>query len=498
MSTADRISNIKIPPLAQIVPVLAILMEVFWAYIVLAWIRQIAAWPEVPFNLASCLILALATEILVRFALARKWPVFRVRVVILPLTLLLLIVLIRWSLGGGYAIGDTNWFSYAANEMSAIIVAFLFGIYLIWRGISVGRQPNAFSDLYRRFIIGLAAVIVILILWGFAGEKQGDVWGSVGLEIILFFGSGLLALAIANLETLRIELQEHQEATSSFTRRWISMLVILVVAIIGLSTALVSIFSTNTAGTITHFLGNLWDWLVTGIIYLLYPIGFVAQVLIYVGQFLLKLFGVNTPPPQEITGPIDWSKMMQGQQPSQIPEALLQILKWGAIIAVIGLIVFFLVRALTRYWQAKTEEGVEETNETLWSWKVFSMDLKSVLAWLFRWLPRRKRKPAATSISVFDPASVSADPDRIYSIREIYQALLWEGRQSGTPRRQSETPYEYGKRLKQYNHEISDELDNLTEAYILERYGQVNPEAQKVSWINRLWRSLRAKFHQSE
>jgi hypothetical protein len=86
----------------------------------------------------------------------------------------------------------------------------------------------------------------------------------------------------------------------------------------------------------------------------------------------------------------------------------------------------------------------------------------------------------------------------LYTIREIYQALLWEGRQNGTPRRSTETPYEYKLRLQEHRETMSEELNSLTEAYIVERYGQINPPPEKVSWLNGIWRSLREKFRNKE
>lgn len=501
MSAKSRLPILKMPGLSQVVPILAIIMEVCWSYTILAFISRMASrvWDGPPLNLVSSLALAIFTVIIVRQSLARKWSLKKVRWVVMPAVVVVLLLLLRLNTGGGYSITDAGWVSYASANLSALMVGFLFGLYLVWRGISGGRKENSFSDIYKRFLAGLVGIILVLVAWGFAGEMRGEVWGSIGLEIVLFFGTGLLALAIANLETLRIELAQHQEATASFSRRWLSMIIILVLAILGLGIAAFSIFSSDAGGTLSHFLGVLYHWFITGITYLLYPVGLVVTGLYYVVRFFLNLLrGEITPPEFEMTGPGEWAQMLEGQTETQIPAALLMALKWGSIVLITGLIIFFLVRALSRYWQSKSGEDVEEVHETLWTWKLFIRDLKSVLAWLFRWA-RRKKKARGEDVpaDAFDPG-VAGDPDRQYSIREIYRALLRQGRQAGSPRRATETPYEYGRRLQTFHRDAGEELEVLTEAYIIERYGHVNPTPEKVSRVNRVWRVLREKMTRRE
>ncbi len=499
MSSLVNKLGLKIPGLPLLATILAVLMEVFWAFTVLAWISQVASWGHEPVNLISCLVLAVFTALLVRWSMNGKWSAAKTRWVVLPSVFILWIILVRWNLSGGFAVWETRWFAYAGAHIVEVIVASLFLIYLTWRGISVGRQENSFTSLYRRFLIGLVGIIFTLVLWGFSGDRKGDIWSGAGLEIVLFFGTGLLALAIANLETLRTELVQHQEATTSFSRRWLSMLIILVLAILGISLALAAVFSSDAGSTIAGILGTLGDWLLTAFIYLLYPIGFIAQCLYYVARYILSLLRGEVQPPEfQPSGPADWQKTLEGQSTVQIPDGVVLGLKIGAIVVVVGLVIFFLARMLTRYWQGKAEEGIEETHETLWSWKLFSMDLRSVFAWLFRWMHRRKKSADTPPEAVISALAMDKDNARLFTIRELYQALLWQGRETGTPRFSTETPYEYEKRLSKQRETISEELNNLTEAYIVDRYGQVAPEQEKVAWLNRVWRSLKAKFVKTE
>ena len=147
MSAKNRSILLKLPGLSQIVPVLTILMEVFWSYACLVFISQMASrvWEGPPLNLISCVILALFTEVIVRLAMARKWSLKKIRWLVLSPVLLLLLVILRLNLSGGYSLQDTGWFSYAGANLSAILVGF-FSEFIWPGGVSAPaarRKPSA-------------------------------------------------------------------------------------------------------------------------------------------------------------------------------------------------------------------------------------------------------------------------------------------------------------------------------------------------------------------
>jgi hypothetical protein len=496
---ANIASKLKIPALSNVIPILVVMMEVFWVYSWLIWISSMpnVNWTNPPLNLASCLLLGLFVEIIVHRSLASHWSITRVRFTVVPLSFLLLFVLFRFNLGGGYNLFDPHWFSYAGSRIGLLVTVAIFGTLLIWRAISAGLQDNSFTSIYRRFVFGLVAIILVLIFWRFNGRQVASIWQSIGLEVLLFFGCGLLALAISNLERLRLELAQHQEATASFSRRWISMLIILVVAILVLGLLLTGVLSLDTGRSIVNVLGKLGNWLLTGFLYLLYPVGLVGQLFYWVMRWILALIRREPPPQQQEGDTGDPNRMFQQNVEAHLPVALVQTLKWGSIILVIALVVFFLSRLLSRYWKVKSDEGIEEVHETLGSWNLFKMDLRSFFDWLFQRFRRRAQVSEDAAILLRPEVSENED-NKLYTIREIYRGVLWEGRNEGTPRRSQETPFEYSQRLKQHRADLADELDTLTQAYVVERYGQINPEPEKVTWLNRVWRSMRNKFRNKD
>lgn len=482
------------------VGVLAVAGEVLWAYPWLAWIGRWDAvrWARPPLSLASVLALAVAVEVIARFTLGRGWPLRYVRLLVLAVAVALLAVLVRLGLGGNYSLFDTAWGRHAADNLSSLAGALAFGTYVIWRAISTGREHLAFEDLYRKFLLGLGGLVALFVLWG-ATSRSGEfrrLVASAGLYGVAYFALGLLALALVNLQSIREEMVQKEGASRLMDRRWLSLLLGTVLAIVGVSLALASVLSLDLAALLLHPLNVLANWLLVAFIYVVgYPLGVVAAILIYILRFLVHLAGGG-----QRTGPLnitnvsdflsDLQKASQGQEARGIPPEAAVSLKWVFIALVTVAVLLVLARALFRYWKGKPEE-VEEVSESLWTWQVLRDDifsiLRGLLQWLGRWRPARKRQavpPPAATVEVLDETQV-------FSIRELYQALLWEGRGTGQPRKPSETPYEYENRLESALDVPVPGLQAITSAYVAYRYGGIAAQGEQLVTLNRLWRQVR-------
>jgi hypothetical protein len=94
-----------------------------------------------------------------------------------------------------------------------------------------------------------------------------------------------------------------------------------------------------------------------------------------------------------------------------------------------------------RYWEGKPEKEVEEEHETLWSWGLLKKDLGLLLSWLFGWVKRLRIRSIQKTKEFSIPEAIQSEKsNKTFSIRELYQALLWQGRQTGVPRKKYETP----------------------------------------------------------
>jgi hypothetical protein len=495
------LSRSKILSMFRLIPLLSVFQELFLVYPWLVWFGTWLNFSVLPphMNLISYIILTVFTEVFAHIAQERGWSAKRMQFIVFPSTIVLWLILFRLSVGGGYGLLDTGWFGYLNDNPFPAVIALLSGPYFIWRGISVSRQSNLFEDLYHKFIIGLVFVVALLVFWAVSIHQSSGIWSTLGIYGLAYFGLGLVVLALANLDSLSRVFARHQETVSAFRRRWSSMLLVIIVIILGISIALASIFSTNVAATLTSALSHLGEWILIGITYLFWPAAFVAAALYYIGQWIISLItGGKAPEQLEMKLP-DFARQVQGEevQGSHLSPILVNTLKWSAVALVIILAVFLIWRFLSNYWRDKAEEGVEEENESLWSWSVFKGDLLNFLVWLFPWLRRRKKAQQESSAS-YVPEYPEIVEDRELSIREMYRGVLRRGRLLGLPRNKSETAYEYTRRLQKKREAAAEELDQLTEAYVVERYGDKPAGPEKTTFFNRLWKTLSSKLLRSD
>ena len=489
------------------IPLLVVLLEVLWAYPWLIWISgwRGLEWDQPPVSLGGAVALAVAVEVVTRFSLGRNWSLKLVRLFMLSAGTLLLAIVVRIELSGGHALWDTGWGQYALDNLSLLFGGLAFGAYLIWRGISVGREGLTFHDLYQRFVIGLAALVILLVLWSTtsgAGEMQRDNLASAGLYAASYFFVGLLALALANLQSVREQMLLHDEVSRLFNRRWLSLLLGVVLAIVFVALGVASVFSVDLVALLFHPLNLLADWLLIAFFYgIVLPFALVGAGVVYGLQLLYHLIGPGAEPePIEPPDLSDLTELSEGQEMGEgvgISPELVLALKWGLVALVVLLVLFILARTLFRYWKGQAQGEIEEVSESLWSWEGFKSDLRSFLASLLR---RFKRQKPATPVVVSPPIAVAPgeDPGRLFTVQEIYQGLLWEGRNMGLPRREPETPYEYQGRLESRVEVEGPELQAITRAYVAGRYGEEGVDSEQLGLLNRLWRRLRSALQGAE
>ena len=483
---------------ARSLPPLAVLMEALWAYPWFVWIGDwhVLNWPAPPLTLASAVLLPATAMLMSRAALARNWAPARTLSVVLPVLLLQLGLIVRLNLGGGHALWDFGWWGYAVEQRAIIAGALAFGVYLLWRGISIGMETPSFEAIYRRFLFGLTALVLLLAFMAMipgADEPRRSL-ESTGFYVIGFLSIGLLSMGLVNLKTIWDEMLRRDEASSAVSRRWFSMLLGVVFAVIAVSLVVAGAFSFNLATALLHPLRVLGDWLLTVFIYVVaFPLGVIASVLIYVFRFLASLLPRGEPPqPLSIQGPAEMQRVVEGQGTHSFPPEAALVLKWGLVALLVALVVFILARTLIRYSRGRRrDEEIEEVSESLWSWDGFKTDLRSFLS---RLLGRFKRKRPVVPAAASPPLSIARETDTgaVFTVRDIYRGLLWEARRSGVPRHQSETPSEYKGRLETSIESEDEAIQAITEAYIEERYGRMDASGERLSALNRSWRSLRS------
>jgi hypothetical protein len=476
----------------QALPALVITMEVLATFPWLIWLSRWSdiGWGAPPLNLLGAMMLALGAGLLSNQAIRRSWPLARVRMFVLPPLLLLLGLVVRIENGGGYAIWDTGWLDFASKHISLLVAGLVYGGFLLWRGISAGRGELISPDVYPRFIVGLLSLVGVLLIW-----KTVSGSGSFpSLYVVGFFCFALLAITAAHLQEVKEQLIRSKESAAMLSRRWLWLSLIVVLGIIGLSVGLGSLFSPElVANVIVRPLSVAMNWLLSALIFVMaYTIGWLVAALIYVIRFLISIFQASQP--QKFTPP-DVGQMQNAVQGKEttLSAWVAELLKWGLIAIVVGVAIFILAMALSRYRKNLSRAGFDEVGESLWSYQKFKNDIKLLISALFG-IFRRRGKLAGTAL-VAVPAASEDQESRLFTVREMYQGLLWEGRRAELPRRPSQTPFEYADKLEPHAEPAQKELREITDAYVAERYGGEETPPERVRSLNGLWLRLRSVLH---
>ncbi len=78
---------------------------------------------------------------------------------------------------------------------------------------------------------------------------------------------------------------------------------------------------------------------------------------------------------------------------------------------------------------------------------------------------------------------------------QFYRAFLKWGRRSGLPHLLSETPGEYGTRLKRQFPSLNRDIGRIVEAFNLVVYGEVNLDDEQMTLVKLSWKRLRSARH---
>ncbi len=180
--------------------------------------------------------------------------------------------------------------------------------------------------------------------------------------------------------------------------------------------------------------------------------------------------------------------------PSSSPSPVFIVAAEIIVPILLLLAVFFLLRWALSHRQ-RVRLGIQrrslDIHESLWSWALFWMQLKSFLRGLLqRFFPQRatseEKQEAWEEIRDGEPAA--------RTIREIYRALLKKASYRGYARKKDETPYEFKQRLDEKVPLTEPQLEVITEAYALTRYGGNVPDEAEVAHVRGVWTELNQKW----
>jgi hypothetical protein len=471
-------------------PLAVILMEAFW---VAPWLSWVGVWPAFSearpvLNLASVIIVIVASLLVTRIFTRQQWSLHKIQLIIIGGGLLTMLLVLAVEYNDGYTFLSGGWFGHIGQVLGntfthagTISVAIPAIVYLWWRGIMLGQSTSYFRDIYRSFLLGMVALVALIIIWQISASsgsipKPG---AEIGINVIAFFFFGLLAIAISHLYNMRRTMPK-EEAKLTSVWRWLPVMLGVIGGMIIIGFGVASAISPDFidaigrgADAVFGFLGTIFGYLVVPIIYL-------VQGLVIAFKWFIGLFSSGQQGQTNFSGnmTLPFTETNEGVELSPLVTS---IIKWSVLAIIIGVVIFFLAKAITRYRARHAQEDFDEIRESLFSWRGLRDDLKE----LFRSIGRR-RKPLKAPTYNFDEEAVGR-----LDIREIYRHMQWEAGRSGIPRRRHETAEEYARRIEHLVPDSALPLNSLTNMYEDVRYGEEIASVDKEDSANSVWQTLK-------
>ncbi len=482
-----------------LIPVTVILMEVFLVYPWLVWIGKwpTLVWHQPPLSLAASIVLMGAACFVTRYFLGRGWSLKWLQLSIIGCGLVVIFLVMRFEYSDGLSFFNGQWFAYfgqtlldSFTKLHPASVALVAGIYFWWRGISRGRQIPGTGTIYPMLLVGIAASACLIILWqlSLGADSLREAAPTVGPQVAAFFFFGLSALALSNLQSIQRKLLP-EDRTRVFNRRWLPILFGIVTGIVAAAIGLVSILSPQFIALLARAFDSVLDILYQVLLYLLIPLGYIAEVLVFIARFILSFLRKGQPLQPSDRPDFSISERMNQPTGLELPETAILAIKWTLLAIVIAAVLWLLSRVISRYQASRAKTDVEEVDESLWSWNVFKADLGLFLNTLLQGLRRKRRPPGASTGAA---ARYGEDEGHgLLNVRDIYRRFLWESARSGYMRRCHETPGEFARRWQRGFPDGSTQVGDLTDLYVDVRYGETELDDNRLNYANSIWHRLK-------
>ena len=313
-----------------------------------------------------------------------------------------------------------------AGTGAGVFLTLAFLVTLWWRGSTLAQDDMTLDTVRGSFRWGLVVVFAAVLI-----DSLGAVEIVNGFLILGFFGAGMVGLSLARFSW------EAGESQSMSINWWVPIGVATsAVLALGL---LISAVGLGGMDDVTRLLLRTVDtigfWVLKPI---LLGFGLLVGLLIGLANWIAGFFGGG-----------DLSTLVEAQEQilrfqenmreqageGGFPGALVAALKWAGFLIATALSGWLLYRlfGFRRMW--RREKDVEETRESLFSWRRANQDLSLLLSdWLNNLTNVAQRKKGT-----------AADPR---NPREYYHGLLAVAAGLNLPRREWQTPKEHQSTLR--------------------------------------------------
>ncbi len=373
------------------------------------------------------------------------------------------------------------------NAIAALAVVAGLIVWFWRRGLRLARLERSDEYLITSFKVGFIAVLVVLAITSiyFSPIYQSDLPYTalhefVARGLIIYFLSGVLCLSLARISFIRRENAYRAfGASRDPTRLWLLVLT-LFWGVVTVAAFALEIFSFAAILAVTTWFWNglaaLVEWLLS----------LISPLLAFLLHLLAPLFPpmvthLRSAPPRTHT-------ISHHAPPPQLPADVLNLLRLLLLLALLAVFVL-VIRSILRRLRLHVDEESEEERENL--------SMQSIL----RERPGQRRKSRQKNE---EDALEPLAPDSVRArYRELLQALAEQG--TSLAHQPAETPAEYEARLlallkktasaqEDGDSALSDAmlLQQLTHAYMQERYGEKRPQlAHDASLPSRIARLVK-------
>src|SRR5579863_1609192 len=403
----------------------------------------------------------------------------------------------------GAAIFDLRWLATLFNDILFLNSDFYQVVFIIalsfilcWRGLRLASRTIEPSTIFRELCLGIIVMIVITALRAELTSAGVAVRDDVILFLLipLFLYLSLAAHALARIAFVRRSHSTGLQGSVVAQERAVLTVIGLLGAILLVITVITGIFASPTFfSSSLHILAPLGAAIVNVYNWLIGLLAYIAVIIITPFFWLFSLLVPAKPRSQPNSAP---KFVKQNSQPQHIPPAtfpvLLLVFKILVPVVILLVVVLLMRRAMRRRekMHVRGRQRDEDFHESLWSWSLFWSQLKAILRAIFgRFLPR----PAAGGVAQVAPVGASGGL-AARDIRAIYRAFLMKAASRGFTRKKDETPDELRQRLDEKAPLVEPQLEEITGAYTLVRYGESILNASDVAAIQGQWSELDQKW----
>jgi hypothetical protein len=340
----------------------------------------------------------------------------------------------------------------------------------------------------RRFLVlGMLVVFMAGTLLGNEPESDQTYWGGkIVPPVVIFFVVGLALVSLtrfANLESLWR--QEQVEVPAHVPRRWVLYSSLVIAVLIVLAVWLPTNYGLGFTAVVVSILRALY-----AAAYFLY--GLILLVYTYVMQLFAKATGTG--------------ESENGVLPLETPPALtappapamnLDLVRNLIVWTLVGALVIIVLRQYISFNKELAEE-LKRFGPLRWLaalWRSLKVSLRranrAVGAFVEGGLERlRGIRSGRNQGGDWDDAS----PRRLNPRQKIffyYLAMLRRGEDTGVPRREGQTPYEYARSLGAEVKEAREDVDALTDSFVEARYSNHDIASNAAHRVESVWQRIR-------